>query len=152
MFKLDAAQISGGKGVHLTSYALAPLPAIEQAVNDCFVMTGEKPVQRGRVIALRHTDKGGLSSAFSASLYMGKYGDAANRVRLEKMLDAGHSFEPLRGESVSFLFVGVGKPTYDHLVTYTIRQRRVCGGMRANAPWGFVVPHEAKNPDAILKR
>lgn len=150
MFKLDTDQITRG-GVHLTGAALAALPAIEQAINDCFVAAGETPVQRGRVVALRHTDKGGLSSAFSAALYLGKYTDATNRGRLWKMIDAGHSYEPLRGESVSFLFIGVGKPTYDHLVTYTIRQRRVCGGMRANPPWGFVVPYEAKDKDRLAR-
>ena len=144
MFKLDTAQILR-EGVHLTPAALAALPAIEKAVNDCFTATGQTPVQRGRVIALRQTDAGGLSSAFSAALYLAKYDDAANTDRLRRMVDAGHSFEPLRGESISFLFVGVGKPTYDHLVTYTIRQRRVCGGMRANPPWGYTVPHEAKD-------
>ena len=150
MFNLDTSQILR-EGVHLTPAALATLPVIERAINECFTATGETPVQRGRVVALRQTDKGGLSSAFSAALYLAKYDDAANPDRLCRMVDAGHSYEPLRGESVSFLFIGVGKPTYDHLVTYTIRQRRVCGGMRANPPWGYVIPHEARDKLRVAK-
>lgn len=149
MFKLDHAPILCG--AHLTPEAAALLPDIERAINDCFVSAGHTPVQCGRVVALRHTDTRGLSSAFSAALYLGKYADATNRHRLFTMIDAGHSYEPLRGESVSFLFVGVGKPTYDHLVTYTLRNRRVCGGMRGNAPWGFVVPEEARNPAQYIE-
>lgn len=145
MFKLDREAIQK-PGVYLTPSAIEALDTLETAIDKTF----DSPVQRGRVIALRHTDRGGKSSAFSAALYLGKYGDVGNRKRLWGMFDAGHSFEPVRGESISFLYIGVGKPTYDHLTTYTIRQRRVCGGMRANPPWGFTVPHEAKNTEAFV--
>jgi hypothetical protein len=90
-----------------------------------------------------------LSSAFKASLYLGKYNDMANTNRfLYSMVSAGHSYEPIRGETVLFLFIGIGKPVYDHLVTYTVgRPTRIAGGQRANVPWGFELPVEAKNPD-----
>lgn len=105
--------------------------------------------QSGRIVALRATDEDRLSSAFKASLYLGKYNDMANTSRfLRNMVSAGHSYEPIRGETVLFLAIGVGKPVYDHLVTYTVgRPTRIAGGQRANVPWGFELPVEAKNAD-----
>jgi hypothetical protein len=124
------------------------LDNIEKFINQCFVDEGWTVRQHGRVIALRATDEKRLSSAFKASLYLGKYNDMANTKRfLHSMVTAGHSYEPIRGESVLFLFIGVGKPVYDHLVTYTVgRPTRIAGGQRANVPWGFELPVEAKNP------
>lgn len=125
------------------------LDNIERFINECYVDDGWRVSQHRRVIALRATDDNRLSSAFKASLYLGKYGDMANRDRLLKnMVAAGHSYEPIRGESVLFLFIGVGKPVYDHLVTYTVgRPTRIAGGQRANIPWGFELPVEAKQPE-----
>jgi hypothetical protein len=124
------------------------LTNIEKFINICFVDQGINVRQHGRVIALRATDETRLSSAFKASLYLGKYNDMANTQRfLHSMVAAGHSYEPIRGETVLFLFIGVGKPVYDHLVTYTVgRPTRIAGGQRANIPWGFELPVEAKNP------
>lgn len=125
------------------------LTNIEHFINECYVSEGWNVQQHGRVVALRATDQHRLSSAFKASLYLGKYADMANRERLLKnMVAAGHSYEPIRGESVLFLFIGIGKPVYDHLVTYTVgRPTRIAGGQRANVPWGFELPVEAKNAD-----
>ncbi|WDM00081.1 hypothetical protein JI721_09955 [Alicyclobacillus cycloheptanicus] len=122
---------------------------IEKFINVCYVEEGWNVQQHGRVIALRSTDESRLSSAFKASLYLGKYNDMANTNRfLYSMVSAGHSYEPIRGETVLFLFIGIGKPVYDHLVTYTVgRPTRIAGGQRANVPWGFELPVEAKNPD-----
>lgn len=121
---------------------------IEKFINLCYVDEGWQVKQYGRVVALRSTDENRLSSAFKASLYLGKYTDMANSDRfLKSMVSAGHSYEPIRGESVLFLFIGVGKPVYDHMVTYTVgRPTRIAGGQRANVPWGFELPVEAKNP------
>lgn len=124
------------------------LENIEKFINICYVDEGWTVAQHGRVIALRTTDESRLSSAFKASLYLGKYKDMANRKRfLTSMVSAGHSYEPIRGEAVLFLFIGIGKSVYDHLVTYTVgRPTRIAGGQRANVPWGFELPVEARNP------
>lgn len=125
------------------------LDNIEKFIRICYEDEGYQVVQSGRVIALRCTDENRLSSAFKASLYLGKYKDMANTRRfLQNMVAAGHSYEPIRGESILFLFIGVGKPVYDHLVTYTVgRPTRIAGGQRANVPWGFELPVEVKNAD-----
>lgn len=125
------------------------LANIERFVNECYVADGWTVKQHGRVLALRASDESRLSSAFKASLYLGKYKDMANTERFMKsMVSAGHSYEPIRGETVLFLFIGIGKPVYDHLVTYTVgRPTRIAGGQRANVPWGFELPVEAKNPN-----
>lgn len=149
-FRIDLSQIQGDD-LYLTDQAVSSIPAIEEAINRCFVSVGDIPIQHGRVIALRHTDRQGLSSAFSSSLYMGKYDDANNVNRLYNIIESGHSFDALRGESISFLFIGVSKVAYDHLVSYTVRNRRICGGMRANAPWGFVIPTEAQDKNIYIK-
>ena len=122
------------------------LTNIENAINACYTEKGFKVVQHGRVIALRATDMDRLSSAFKAGLYLGKYDDMENTERfLNKMVKAGHSYEPIRGENVLFLYIGVGKPVYDHMVTYTVgRPTRIAGGQRANLPWGFEIPAELK--------
>jgi hypothetical protein len=122
---------------------------IEKFINACYADEGFTVKQHGRVIALRATDESRLSSAFKASLYLGKYKDMANTDRfLHSMVSAGHSYEPIRGETVLFLFIGVGKPVYDHMVTYTVgRPTRIAGGQRANVPWGFEIPVEAKNEE-----
>lgn len=125
------------------------LSNIEKFINICYVDDGWTVTQHGRVIALRGTDESRKSSAFKASLYLGKYSDMANTDRfLHSMVTAGHSYEPIRGELVLFLYIGVGKPVYDHLVTYTVgRPTRIAGGQRANVPWGFELPVEAKNKE-----
>lgn len=129
------------------------LTNIEKFINLCFVDEGIAVHQHGRVVALRATDESRLSSAFKASLYLGKYKDMANTNRfLQNMVAAGHSYEPIRGENILFLFIGVGKPVYDHLVTYTVgRPTRIAGGQRANIPWGFELPVEAKNPEEYVE-
>ncbi|MBX6352775.1 MAG: hypothetical protein IRZ10_05515 [Thermoflavifilum sp.] len=125
------------------------LADIEHFINVCFASRGWRVAQHRRVIALRATDQDRLSSAFKASLYLGKYRDMANTERfLKSMVAAGHSYEPIRGETVLFLYIAVAKPVYDHLVTYTVgRPTRIAGGQRANVPWGFELPVEARHPE-----
>ncbi|GAB7388803.1 hypothetical protein BSNK01_26410 [Bacillaceae bacterium] len=129
------------------------LDEIEFFINKCFVEQGERVVQSGRVIALRATDKNRLASAFKSGIYLGNYHDLANTERfLTKMVKAGHSYEPIRGETILFLYIGVGKPVYDHLVTYGVgRYTRIAGGQRANKPWGYEVPVEARNKELYIK-
>ncbi len=151
VFTIDREAILGNPRLKFLS-DLVPvdehLVNIEKFINLCYVEEGWTVAQHGRVIALRTTDESRLSSAFKASLYLGKYNDMANTKRfLTSMVAAGHSYEPIRGETVLFLFIGIGKPVYDHLVTYTVgRPTRIAGGQRANVPWGFELPVEARNP------
>lgn len=145
-FKIDIEAIRKNENVQMFDWCDEEIRKIEGFINECYVAEGWEPVQHGRVIALRSTDKGRKSSAFAAAMYLAKYDDMANENRfINGMLRAGHSYEPIRGETVTFLFLGVSKPTYDHLITYTLRNRRVAASFRANVPWGFAVPHEAKN-------
>lgn len=152
MFKLDKDVILNHPRLQFLTDVVPideHLDNIERFVNECYTDDGWTVVQHGRIVALRATDESRLSSAFKASLYLGKYNDMANRDRFSKsMVSAGHSYEPIRGEHVLFLFIGIGKPVYDHLVTYTVgRPTRIAGGQRANVPWGFELPVEAKNKD-----
>lgn len=150
MFVIDREAIYGHERIELVD-DIVPIEEhlndLEEAINDCFVSQGITVVQSGRVIALRATDEDRLSSAFKAALYLGKYNDMDNKSRfLKKMVAAGHSYEPIRGENILFLYIGVGKPVYDHMVTYTVgRPTRIAGGQRANLPWGYEVPSEAKD-------
>ncbi|RIV26682.1 hypothetical protein D2Q93_03950 [Alicyclobacillaceae bacterium I2511] len=151
MFRLDTESILHHPRLRFLT-DLVPivehLDHLEKFINLCYAQEGYKVTQQQRVIALRATDESRLSSAFKSSLYLGKYTDMSNTDRfLKNMVAAGHSYEPIRGETVLFLFIGVAKPVYDHLVTYTVgRPTRIAGGQRANVPWGFELPVEAKNP------
>ena len=92
------------------------LTNIEQFINACYVEEGWNVQQHGRVVVLRATDEDRLSSAFKASLYLGKYADMANTNRfLKNMVAAGHSYEPI-GENVLFLFIGALEPQQSQLV------------------------------------
>ncbi|MBC9786487.1 FAD-dependent thymidylate synthase [Heliobacterium chlorum] len=146
-FSIDLNPICWNERVHLEPERIKDIRQIEHFINENYVEQGFTPIQHGRVIALRSTDKAGQSSAFASALYLGKYDDMGNTNRfLNGMVKAGHSYEPIRGETVTFLYIGVSKTAYDHLITYTIRNRRIAGGFRANKPWGLVVPNEAKDP------
>lgn len=130
------------------------LDDLEKFINLCFVATGSMPIQSGRVVALRTTDVNRLISAFKAAIYLGKYHNMDNVDRfLTQMVSAHHSYEPIRGESILFLYVGIGKPVYDHLITYSVgRTTRIAGGQRANLPWGFEVASETKDKETAFNR
>jgi len=155
-FTINREELMKSGRVILGDWVDNSLKQLEQALQNLETTLGTegKIVQRGRVIALRHTDESRLYSAFKAALYLGKYDDMDNRERfLSKMVRAHHSYEPIRGESILFMYIGVGKPVYDHLVTYTVgRPTRIAGGQRANLPWGYEVPVEAKNPEVYVSR
>jgi len=128
------------------------LDSIEKYINLCFVDQGCDVIQSGRVIAVRSTDKNRLSSAFKSAVYLGKWDDMDNRERfLNGMVKTGHSYEPIRGEHVAFLFIGVSRNVYDHLITYSVgRSARISAGQRANLPWGYETPLESKTPDMFM--
>lgn len=154
-FELNRNELTKNGRVVLGDWVEPALVQLESAIQE-LEKAGENTriVQRGRIVALRATDTARMYSAFKAALYLGKYDDMQNTERfLTKMVKAHHSYEPIRGESILFLFIGVGKPVYDHLVTYTVgRPTRIAGGQRANLPWGYEVPAEAKNPQAYIDR
>ncbi|HBC93746.1 MAG TPA: hypothetical protein DCZ10_12850 [Pelotomaculum sp.] len=117
-------------------------------------LTGNIPIQRGRVIVIRQTDQERLFSAFKSSLYHSKYNDMCNINRfLSKIVPSHHSYEPIRGENILFLFIGVGKPVYDNLITFSVgRPTRIAGGLRHSLPWGIEVPVETEDREAYLVR
>ncbi|MGD8192380.1 hypothetical protein ACQCN2_20605 [Brevibacillus ginsengisoli] len=154
-FELNRNELTKNGRVVLGDWVESSLDHLENAIQE-LEKAGETSqiVQRGRVVALRATDTSRMYSAFKAALYLGKYDDMQNTERfLTKMVKAHHSYEPIRGESILFMFIGVGKPVYDHMVTYTVgRPTRIAGGQRANLPWGYEVPVEAKNSQAYIDR
>lgn len=154
-FELNRNELTKNGRVVLGDWVEPALVQLESAIQE-LEKAGDTTqiVQRGRIVALRATDTARMYSAFKAALYLGKYDDMQNTERfLTKMVKAHHSYEPIRGESILFLFIGVGKPVYDHLVTYTVgRPTRIAGGQRANLPWGYEVPAETKNPQAYIDR
>lgn len=154
-FQLNRDELTKNGRVVLGDWVETSLNQLESAIQE-LEKAGETSqiVQRGRVVALRATDTSRMYSAFKAALYLGKYDDMQNTERfLSKMVKAHHSYEPIRGESILFLFIGIGKPVYDHMVTYTVgRPTRIAGGQRANLPWGYEVPVEAKQPQHYIDR
>ncbi len=130
------------------------LENIEHFINECFPAKGNyvAPVQSGRVIALRATDEDRMASAFKSAIYLGKFDDMANTDRfLKGMVAAGHSYEPIRSENMMFLFLGVGKPVYDHLITHGVGRTRIAAGQRANKPWGYEVPTGCTDIETFMK-
>lgn len=155
VFKLDRAQLTQNNRTILGDWVENDLSQLETALEQLSQDIPEtRIVQSGRVLALRSTDTNRLYSAFKAALYLGKYGDMDNTDRfLTKMVKSHHSYEPIRGENVLFLFIGVGKPVYDHMVTYTVgRPTRIAGGQRANLPWGIEIPMEMKDREGYINR
>ncbi|WP_103110578.1 hypothetical protein [Brevibacillus reuszeri] len=153
MFQVDRNDLTKTGRVYFGEWASLLLDRLEASLIHLYSERFINPVQHGRVIAIRSTDTDRVFSAFKAALYLSKYDDMDNRGRfLNNMVKAGHSYEPIRGESIMFLFIGVGKPVYDHLITYSVgRTGRIAGGQRANLPWGYEVPVEAKQRDIYVQ-
>ncbi|MCR8641383.1 hypothetical protein NV379_01825 [Paenibacillus sp. N1-5-1-14] len=154
MFKLNHDELIKSERVILGDWVNDDLNYLESALQELEALTGTKVIQKGRVIAFRSTDTSKLFSAFKAAAYLGRYNDMKNTDRFSnKMVKSHHSYEPIRGESVSFLYVGVGKPNYDHLVTYSVgRNTRIAAGQRANLPYGIEVPVETKDKEGYVSR
>lgn len=154
-FKLDRSQLTKNNRTILGDWTEKDLSQLETALEQLSQNIPETQiVQHGRVLVLRATDTNRLYSAFKAALYLGKYNDMGNQDRfLTKMVKSHHSYEPIRGENVLFLFIGVGKPVYDHMTTYTVgRPTRIAGGQRANLPWGIEIPMEMKDREGYITR
>lgn len=154
-FKLDRDQLTQNNRTILGGWVEEDLKKLERSLTILsHRIPDSKIVQHGRVVAIRATDVERLYSAFKSALYLGKYDDMDNTERfLTKMVKSHHSYEPIRGENILFLFIGVGKPVYDHLVTYTVgRPTRIAGGQRANLPWGIEVPVEMKDREGYIAR
>lgn len=154
-FTIDRKQLLQGGRTVLGDWVEKDLIDLEVSLDKLSKEIPEvKIIQHGRVVVLRYTDTNRLYSAFKAALYLGKYDDMDNTDRfLTKMVKSGHSYEPIRGENVLFLYIGVGKPVYDHMVTYTVgRPTRIAGGQRANLPWGIEIPMEMKDREGYIKR
>jgi hypothetical protein len=153
-FQLDEKAILQSNRVILGDWVKDDLADLSDGLKALDGLTDCNPKQHGRVIAIRATDAERLFSGFKAALYLGKYKSMQDTNRfLNHMVKSHHSYEPIRGENILFLFVGVGKPVYDHLVTYTVgRPTRIAGGQRANLPWGIEVPTEIKDREGYIER
>lgn len=153
-FMIDKKELTRTGRTALGYWTEEPMEELSEAVAFLSEGTGCKPVQRGRVIALRHTDTKGLFSAFKAALYHARYSDAANTDRFCRRIAAAHqSYEAIRGESVMFLFVGVGKTVYDALAMFGQgRLARISGGFHHSLPWGVEVPVQAQDRGAFVRR
>lgn len=153
-FRIDSRELARTGRTVLGYWTQEPLEELSEAVSVLSERAGCRPVQRGRVIALRHTDTDGLFSAFKASLYHARYSDAANTDRFCQRIAAAHqSYEAIRGESVMFLFVGVGKTVYDALAMFGQgRLARISGGFHHSLPWGVEVPVQAEDRGSFVRR
>ena len=153
-FKIDSSELTRTGRTVLGFWTQELLEELSEAISDLAESAGCQPVQRGRVIALRHTDTNGLFSAFKAALYHARYNDAANTDRFCRRIAAAHqSYESIRGESVMFLFVGVGKTVYDALAMFGQgRLARISGGFHHSLPWGVEVPVQAEDRGAFVRR
>lgn len=153
-FEIKREELLATERVVLGEWTAPLLASLSQSVADLAQVSGFEPVQRGRVIALRCTDTEGRFSAFKASLYHGRYDDGANTDRFVERIAARHqSYEPIRGESVLFLFVAVGKTVYDALAMFGQgRLSRISGGFHHSLPWGIEVPVQTEDRGAFTDR
>lgn len=153
-FSIDKAQLTSQGRVVLGEWIESDLDSLSQSIHSLGQRTGCEPVQKGRVIVLRQTDCGDYFSAFKAALYHGKYDDMQNTERfLKRIVPSHHSYEAIRGESILFLYLGVGKLVYDALTMFTYgRHTRIAGGMRHSKPWGIEVPPDVVDRDSFIER
>lgn len=154
LLKINRSELLKSQRIILGDWTEEPMQQLEKAIQELETQTKIKAIQKGRVIALRSTDSNRIFSAFKSAAYLGKYDDMQNKQRfLSKMVKSHHSYEPIRGESILFLFVGVGKPSYDHIITHsTGRYARIAGGQRANLPWGLEIAVETKDKAGYVDR
>lgn len=92
-----------------------------------------------RITLARYSDPHRLNLARNAAIYLGKP-DRDNVKRPLGIIKAGHVPEIFRGECVEFIFEGVSKEVYDHLITYTTRNMRATGGNRALTSDDYTMP------------
>lgn len=153
-FRIDMNELNKTGRVMLGSWTWSMIRDLSRAIDDLAMRTATQPVQRGRVIALRYTDDQELFSAFKTSLYHGRYDDAGNTGRfVSRMVSKHQSLEPIRGESVLFLFVGVSKSVYDALTTFGHgKLTRISGGFHHTVPWGVETPVFSDDPIGFMDR
>jgi len=97
----------------------------------------------------RYSDPERLNLARNAAIYLGKK-DRDNIRRPLSIIRKGHVPEIFRGEYAEFIFEGVSKEAYDHLITYTTRNMRATGGNRALVSDDFTMPSDRmKDPDRV---
>ncbi len=153
-YKISRKKILQTGRIILGDWVEKDLDDISNSISVLARITGDAPIQRGRVIVLRQTDQYRLFSAFKAALYHSKYSDMSNTNRfLAQIVTSFHSYEPIRGENILFLFIGVGKPVYDSLINFSVvRPTRIAGGLRHSLPWGIELPLAVKDREAFIAR
>lgn len=154
MFEINKEMLLETERVQLGEWTAPLINDLSRSIDRLAAATGCKPIQRGRVIALRQTNPDGLFTAFKSALYHERYDDMANTDRFIEQIAAAHcSNEPIRGESISFLFIGVGKPVYDALAMFGQgRLSRISGGFHHTVPWGVEAPMECRDPQEFCER
>lgn len=153
-FALDRSQLDASGRVVRGEWTASWLDQVEGFLDQIARETGRAPVQRGRVVAVRQTDRNRLFSAFKTSLYHSRYYDMLNGDRFFNSLLPDHNtYEPFRGETILFLYLYVGKNVYDGLSMFTYgRTARIIGGSRHSVPWGVEVAPDIANREAFVQR
>lgn len=98
----------------------------------------------------RYSDPERLNMAHSAAIYLHKP-DTNNTKRPLRIIRDGHVPAILRGEMAEFVFHGVSKEVYDHLVTYSTMNMRVAGGFRANVAEGYTMPSDKTKLPSLVE-
>lgn len=93
-----------------------------------------------KVELIRYSDPSRKSLAHAAAIYLGK-SDVENTNRPLSIIKKRDTLSIFRGEHARFEFK-TSKVVYDHLMSYTTQNMRVCAGLRANEAVVFVPPSE----------
>jgi hypothetical protein len=94
-----------------------------------------------QITLARYSDPDRSNLARNAAIYLGKK-DRDNIRRPLSIIRQGHVPEIFRGEHAEFIFEGVSKEVYDHLITYTTRNMRATGGNRALVSNDYTLPSD----------
>lgn len=150
-FELDKGALKESGRVLLGDWTAPLIEQLSEGVAALAQATSIAPVQQGRVVAIRQTDTSRLFSSFKSGFYHSRYDDLQNRERfLKQLVRRHHTYEPIRGETVLFLFVGVSKSVYDGLSMFVSgRPTRIIGGSNHSVPWGVEVPKGVSDPAAF---
>lgn len=103
-----------------------------------------------KITLIRYSDPQRLNLARNAAIYLGK-SDRDNIKRPLGIVRKGHVPEIFRGEYAEFIFEGVSKEVYDHLVTYTTRNMRAAGGNRALKSDDFTIPSDKVKSESHVR-
>ena len=95
--------------VFLGEWVEKDLDDLSDSISMLASLTGTTPIQRGRVIVIRQTDRERLFSSFKSGFYHAKYNDLCNTSRfLSRIVPSHHAYTRLR-EKIFNLFI-LGKP------------------------------------------